>query len=145
MAITTDLTHQNPRGIRNKDVAGIYGVARMADKARAAYTGKLAGYQYGNASRQDAPILAFLGVSAEDFQQAAVNNQNNESLSAWIIENCGKTLADIEEFNEKMMRLMQNQNALVAFTEHRRKLLKKRTNVTSWIGFVWRWRLWFGR
>ncbi|MYA98238.1 DUF5069 domain-containing protein [Candidatus Poribacteria bacterium] len=145
MAIQTDLTLQKPRGIRNKDVAGIYGVARMADKARAAYIGKLGGYQYGNASKQDAPILAFLGISAKDFQIAAVNNPNNETLSAWILETCRKTRSDIEVFNQKKMFQNQSHPAAETFTEHRRKIQKKRIDITSWIGAVWRWRLWFGK
>ncbi len=35
-----------PRNIVNKEVAGIRGVARMADKARAAYAGKIGAYKY---------------------------------------------------------------------------------------------------
>ena len=143
-AIQTDLTFQKPRGIRNKDVAGIKGVARMADKARAASIGKLGGYLYGNASKPDATILAFLGVSAKAFQVAAVNNPNNETLSAWILETCRKTASEIEVFNAKKM--FQNQPAAAeTFTDHRRDIQKKRIDITSWIGAVWRWRLWFGK
>ena len=145
MSIQTNLTFQKPRDIRNKDVAGIYGVARMADKARAAHAGKLGGYKYGSASKQDAPILAFLGISADDFQEAAVNNPNNDTLSAWVIKNCGKTTSDTEAFNQKMTLQMQNQISTETFTTRRRNLERKRTNVTSWIGIVWRWKLWFGR
>ncbi len=144
-AIQTDLTLQKPRGIRNKDVAGIYGVARMADKARAADIGKLGGYSYGKASKHDAAVLAFLGVSAGDFQVAAVNHPNNETLSAWILETCRKTASDIDVFNQKKMFQNQSSPAAETFTAHRREIQNKRIDITSWIGVVWRWRLWFGK
>jgi hypothetical protein len=62
-----------PRNIVNKEVAGIRGVARMADKARAAYAGKIGAYKYGVDSEQDKRILSFLGISADAFQNAAAN------------------------------------------------------------------------
>ena len=54
-----------PRDILNKEVAGICGVARMTDKARAAHTGEIGSYKYGADSEQDTAILSFLGISAQ--------------------------------------------------------------------------------
>ncbi|MCZ6680077.1 MAG: DUF5069 domain-containing protein, partial [Candidatus Poribacteria bacterium] len=45
-----DLTERPPRSPHCKDVAGIFGVARTADKARAARAGKLGEYRYGEDS-----------------------------------------------------------------------------------------------
>ncbi len=141
----TDLTILQPRDIRNKDIAGICGVARMADKARAAHIGNLGGYKYGNVSKQDKRILSFLGISADEFQNAAVNNPNNSMLSAWVLNNCEKSPEDIKVFNQGCVARGESQPAAETFTAHRRNLAKKRVDITSWIGAVWRWRLWFGK
>ena len=78
-----DLTASPPRSARAKDVADICGVARMADKARAELAGKIGEYKYGDDSGQDVRILTFLGISATDFQEAAVNNPNDLEIGAW--------------------------------------------------------------
>ena len=62
-----DLTVGPPRSPHSKDVAGCHGVARMADKARAARAGKIGEYKYGEDSGQDRRILEFLGVSEGRF------------------------------------------------------------------------------
>ncbi len=59
-----------PRDIINKEVAGICGVARLTDKARAALSGDIGSYKYGDDSQQDTRILDFLGISADVFQAA---------------------------------------------------------------------------
>lgn len=141
----TDLTILQPRDVRNKDIAGLCGIARMADKARASHIGKLGGYTYGNASKQDKRILAFLGISAEDFQKAAVDNPNNSNLSAWVLDNCKKSPEAIQAFNQSFVLPNASPPAAETFTAHRRKLANKRIDITSWIGAVWRWRLWFGK
>jgi len=48
-------------------MAGIFGVAQMADKARAGRAGKNGVYRYGDGSGQDRSILQFLGILAADF------------------------------------------------------------------------------
>ena len=85
-----DLGARPPRSARAKDVGGICGVARMADKARAERAGKIGDYLYGEASGQDVRILTFLGITADNFQEAAVNNPNNLELGEWVLENSGK-------------------------------------------------------
>jgi len=101
--LQTDLTILQPQDIRNKDIAGLCGIARIADKARTAHIGKLGGYTYGNASKQDKRILAFLGISAEDFQKAAVDNPSNSNLSAWVLDNCKKSPEAIQAFNQSFV------------------------------------------
>ena len=97
-----------PRALINKEVAGICGVARLADKARAAHTGNIGSYKYGADSEQDTAILAFLGVSAADFQEAAVRMPNDIRLGAWVLDNCGKSDKDVSVFNRKLKLWWQN-------------------------------------
>ena len=85
-----DLTKQPPRSPHCKDGAGIFGVARMADKARAARVGQLGEYKYGQDSGQDRRILEFLGLSDEGFQEGAVNNPNDIELSEWVLAETGQ-------------------------------------------------------
>ena len=62
----------------------------MADKARAARAGKIGEYKYGEDSGQDRRILEFLGISADDFQEAAVNNPNDVEIGTWVLETAAK-------------------------------------------------------
>ena len=95
--------------------AGICGVARMADKARAERAEKIGEYLYGDNSGQDVRILTFLGISADDFQEAAVNNPNNLELGAWVRENAGKSQDEIDEFNETLVNYGPNETTRERF------------------------------
>ena len=90
-----------PRSILNQDVAGICGVARMTDKARAAHVGEIGSYKYGVDSEQDTTVLSFLSISAEVFQEAAVRIDNDVRLGAWILDNCKVSDAEISQFNRE--------------------------------------------
>ena len=98
-----DLTERPPRSARSRDIAGICGVARMADKARAERAGKIGEYKFGEISGQDVRILKFLGVSADAFQEAAVNNPNDIEIGEWVQENCSKTQDEIDAYNQAMV------------------------------------------
>ena len=87
-----------PRDILNKEVAGIFGVARLTDKARAAHAGTIGSYKYGADSEQDTAILSFLDISAEVFQEAAVRIDNDVKLGAWILDNCSRSSDEISKF-----------------------------------------------
>ena len=92
-----------PRDILSKEVAGICGVARMTDKARAAHTGNIGSYKYGAESEQDTAILAFLGISADTFQEAAVQHTDDAKLGAWVLDNCNKSDEEISKINHQMV------------------------------------------
>lgn len=117
-----------PRDILNKEVAGICGVARMADKARAAHTGEIGNYKYGADSEQDTAILAFLGISAEDFQEAAVQIDHDVKLGAWILDNCERSSDEVSKFNRKMKAWWQSKMPQNEFSKRRRKLGHEREN-----------------
>jgi len=115
-----------PRNIVNKEVAGICGVARLTDKARAAHAGEIGGYKYGAASQQDTGILSFLGISAEAFQEAAVQIDNDIKLGAWVLDNCRRSSAEISAFNRKLMFWWRNKMPHDGFSKRRRELARHR-------------------
>ena len=117
-----------PRDIRNKEVAGICGVARMADKARATHAGEIGSYKYGADSEQDTAILAFLGISVETFQEAAVQIDHDVKLGAWVLDNCERSSKEISAFNRKMKIWWQNKMPQDEFSKRRRKLGQEKEN-----------------
>ena len=128
-----DLTTRPPRSARAKDVGGICGVARMADKARAHRAEKIGEYLYGDDSGQDIRILAFLGISAADFQEAAVNNPNNFEIGAWVLENAGKSQDDIDAFNDTLVNYGPNEATRERFEARCQEVDPTRTDITTWV------------
>ena len=117
-----------PRDLLNKEVAGICGVARLTDKARAAHTGEIGSYKYGADSEQDTAILAFLGISTEAFQEAAVQIDNDVKLGAWILDNCERSSEEVSKFNRKMKSWWQSKMPQDEFSKRRRRLGREREN-----------------
>lgn len=111
-----------PRDLLSKEVAGICGVARLTNKARAAHTGNIGSYKYGADSDQDTAILSFLGISAEAFQEAAIQIDNDVKLGAWVLDNSKKSSEKISEFNRKMKSWWQNNMPQDDFSKRRRGL-----------------------
>ena len=97
-----------PRDLLNQEIAGICGVARMTDKARAAHAGEIGSYKYGADSEQDTTVLSFLGISVDAFQEAAVQIDNDVKLGAWILDNFEKSSKEISAFNRKLKYQLQN-------------------------------------
>ena len=128
-----DLTAGPPRSARAKDIAGICGVARMADKARAERAEKIGEYVYGDASGQDVRILTFLGISAADFQEAAVNNPNNLEIGAWVLANCGKSQDEIDAFNETLVNYGPNEASQERFNARIQEIDPSRTDINTWV------------
>ena len=128
-----DLTKKPPRSPRAIDFTGIFGVARMADKARAAQAGKNGNYRYGGDSGQDRKILEFLMVSAEDFQEAAVKNPNDCELGEWVLEQSRPQPKDIEDFNRAMLNRGAEDAEAQAYLESRiREIDPSRTDISTW-------------
>lgn len=128
-----DLTAGPPRSARAKDIGGICGVARMADKARAERAGKTGEYVYGDNSGQDIRILAFLGISAADFQKAAVRNPNNLEIGAWVLENSGKSQDEIDEFNDTLVNYGPNETTRERFEARCQEVDPTRKDITTWV------------
>lgn len=128
-----DLTVRPPRSARARDAAGICGVARMADKARAERAGKIDDYKYGDISGQDVRILAFLDVSADDFQEAAVSNPNDIELGEWVQENCNKSQEEIDTYNQAMVNRGPDETTRERFEARRQEVDASRTDITTWV------------
>lgn len=112
-----------PRDILNQEVAGICGVARLIDKARADQAGEIGNYyKYGADSEQDTEILSFLGISAEVFQETAVQMDNDVKLAAWILDNCERSSNEISAFNRKLKSQRQNKIYQNDYSKRRRQL-----------------------
>jgi len=132
-----DVTKRPPRSPRCRDVAGIVGIARMADKARAARAEKLGEYRYGKDSGHDQRLLGFLGVSAEEFQEAAVNNPNDLELGAWVLEKSGKPPDEIAAFNRAMAsRGPEGEEAKARFHARLQAIAPNRTDIETWAGLM---------
>ena len=129
-----------PRDILNKEVAGICGVARLTDKARAAHAGEIGKYKYGVDSEQDKAILSFLGISVEAFQEAAVRIDNDVRLGAWVLDNCGRSDKDISTFNRKLRSWWKNKIPQDSFSKRRRELGQQEENRTRFWLYPWFWR-----
>ena len=136
-----------PRDLLNKEVAGICGVARLTDKARAAHAGEIGSYKYGATSKQDMGILSFLRISAEAFQEAAVRIDNDVKLGAWVLDNCGRSDKDISTFNRKLRSWWQRKIPRDGFSKRRRELAQeKEDRLLSWSNpSMWFWQKWFWR
>lgn len=128
-----DLTAGPPRSARARDIAGICGVARMADKGRAERAEKIGEYIYGDNSGQDVRILTFLSISADDFQEAAVNNPNDLEIGAWVLENCGKSQDEIETFNQTLVNYGPNETTQERFEARCQEVDPTRTDITTWV------------
>lgn len=128
-----DLTERPPRSARARDVAGICGVARMADKARAERAGKIGDYKYGDISGQDVRILEFLGISADDFQEAAVKNPNDIEIGEWVQENCDKSQDEIDTFNHAMVNRGPDETTRERFEARCQEVDPTRTDITTWV------------
>ena len=128
-----DLTKKPPRSPRALDVAGIFGVARMADKARAVQAGKNGEYRYGTDSGQDRKILEFLKMSAEDFQEAAVNNPNDCELGECVLAQSGVQPEEIDNFNRAMVnRGAEDAEAQAYLASRIREIDPSRTDISTW-------------
>ena len=128
-----ELTTRPPRSARAKDVGGLCGVARMADKARAERAGKIGAYKYGEDSGQDVRILTALGISADDFQEAAVNNPNDIELGLWVLENAGKSPEEIDTLNQRLLNYGPDENTRERFEARCREVAPERTDINTWV------------
>ena len=122
-----------PRDLLNKEVAGICGVAQMTDKARAAHTGNIGSYKYGAESEQDTAILSFLGISAEAFQEAAVQHTDDAKLGAWVLDNCNRSGEEISKINHQMVSWWKKNTPHDYLSKRRSELAAKgEKQETSW-------------
>ena len=132
-----------PRDMLNKEVAGICGVARMTDKARAAHAGEIGSYKYGADSEQDTAILSFLGISAEVFQEAAVRIDHDVKLGAWILDNCERSSEEVSKFNRKIKSWWQSKMPRDSNSKRLGELVRGKENRRRfWHSYFFGWGRW---
>ena len=95
-----DLTQQPPRRPSNAGMAGIVGVARMTDKARAHDEELLGEYMYGEKSGLDREVLELIGMSAAEFA-AAASELEDGALSELVLGKVKGRQAAVEAFNRQ--------------------------------------------
>lgn len=130
-----DLTTRPPRTPYDRSIAGIYGLMRMADKARAAKINTLNGYIYNCPIDQE--ILTFLGISADAFQDAAYHNVNNIELSDWVKNNTSRTQAEISQFNYDISHKgPEGEELKNIFNTVRERVAPGRIDITAWFDLL---------
>ncbi len=130
-----DLTQRAPRSPYRRDVAGIFGLARMADKARADRAGTPGEYIYN--CPIDQAITDFLGFSAEDFQEAAYLNPNDLELGDWVREHTCAHSGEISEFNHRISKKgPENVKECSIFKAALANAAPERTDIVTWFDLL---------
>ena len=126
-----DITSAPPRSPYVRDVFGVIGGARMADKARAVTASKLGDYNYGVNSGFDRQILAFLVQPADTFREAAYANPNDAELSEWLAQRCSKSQTEISIFNGRMVTRGRYGEARARLEMRRAELAPERPDIQT--------------
>ena len=129
-----DLTKQPPRRPSNVNMAGIVGLARMTDKARAHNSETLAPYVYGDDSNLDTEVLGLIGMSASDFAEAADAMSDDELVVrvSQSIEEIGRTQEEIDAFNrERIEREPHDERHRALLAERLAKYAPDRTDIKT--------------
>jgi len=130
-----DLTQRAPRSPYCRDVAGVNGVARMAEKARAARAETLGEYNYD--CPIDQAILGFLGISAADFQDAAYRNPNDLELGEWVRDSTERTQEEILTFNAQIAaRGPVDADQKAFFDKSLADLASGPTDISTWFDLI---------
>ena len=130
-----DLGKRAPRSPYVRDVAGVFGLARMADKARADKRGRLGEYIYN--CPIDQAITDVLGFSAEDFKEAAYLNPNDLELGDWVREHISAHSGEISEFNHRISgKGPENTKECEIFKGALANAAPDRTDITTWFDLL---------
>ena len=113
-----DLTKQPPRRPSNIGMAGLVGLARMADKARAYRDETLGDYKYGESSGLDRDVLEFIGLGANEFAEFAAR-LGDDGLENKVKERLQGSTQEIAVFNDENLRRVPQDDL-------HRKLLEER-------------------
>ena len=78
-----DLTQELPRAVNDR-LIGIPMLPRTIDKARARLAGTIGEYVYGDKSSFDRALLAFLGLSEEQFLEGVRVSPDDDAMVTWL-------------------------------------------------------------
>lgn len=130
-----DLSQRAPRSPYRREVAGIFGLARMADKARAEMAGTLGEYIYN--CPIDQAITDFAGFTAEDFREAAYQNPNDLELGDWVREHTRAHSGEISQFNHRISgKGPEDIKECAIFKAALAKAAPNRTDITTWFDLL---------
>ena len=132
-----DLARHAPRSPYNTEVAGIAGLARTLDKARALNTDSIGGYWYGEDSGHDRLVLRFIGVTPQEFLNLINDLPGDNDVTGWIRTNAPKTLEEIAAFNDEMVnRRPATERHRAFFTKMIHKLDPSRTDIQTFFDLI---------
>lgn len=126
-----DLRIGVPRSMRVK-LGGYVHLARMVDKCRAVLAGTQGDYIYP--CPLDEQLLAFAGITSEQFTAAVQANQSDEEILAWFQRTArSHTPSELEEWNRTFLAQGPSSPASAArFKNTLEALAPSRTDITSW-------------
>jgi hypothetical protein len=132
-----DLTKEYPRSPRAR-LLDIPGVPRMIDKARAQLLGTIGEYKYGEKSGNDRSVLAFLGLSADEFLEGVRQSHDDEAMAEWLRAHARPMKqADIERFGVEFVSDGDDDEDRRRFAERKAKLpANVQSRVTGWVDLL---------
>ena len=132
-----DLTLGPPRTPYLRSVAGIAGVARLGEKARAKKAGKQGDYKYGTRSLLDGKLLEFLDMTADQFQEAAYRNPNDTELAEAIRLRRSFSSGEVSAFNARISSVGLNTPSLRdRFLQRRGEICPDRTDIETFFDLI---------
>jgi len=112
-------------------MAGIVGLARMTDKARAYNNNTLGVYLYGEDSGLDVEVLALINMTADEYAKAA-GEMDDAELSSLALRKAQKSSEEIAAFNkEKLEEEPQDERHRQLLKERVQKYAPERTDVKT--------------
>jgi hypothetical protein len=126
-----DLRIGFPRSMKVK-IAGHVHVARMIDKCRAVLAGTEGEYIYP--CPMDERLLAFTGITSDQFTAAVKANPTDEGVAAWFQQQATPhTPIELEEWNQKLLtRGPSSPESAVKFNQYLAAADPSRTDITAW-------------
>lgn len=106
-----DLNRRPPRSAYDDSVGGVRSLARMIDKGRAHNAGLIGAYYYGEDSGFDRRILAFLGMSADEFAAGLVAHDTDEAVASWLGDKLAGRDAERSALNTELVELSPKDHA----------------------------------
>ena len=126
-----DLRKSFPRSMKVK-IAGHVHVARMIDKCRAMLAGTEGEYIYP--CPMDERLMAFAGITAEQFTAAVKTNPTDEGVAAWFQQAVKPHRpAELEKWNQTLLaRGPSSPESAAKFKKYLDAIDPSRTDLTAW-------------
>ena len=132
-----DLAHRPPRSPYDTNIGGITHLARLIDKARAASRNSLGEYWYGEDSGIDRKLLAFLGISAQNFVDVMKSYPTDADVINWLNTKNIKTKTEIKDHNEEITNMAPTTEGQRIFLEKTvNKLDSRRTDIETFFDLM---------